>query len=121
VDDIEPAFLGAAVSVGVAGQAPHHNRYASRLRARRKGGNEGMSAATPHNKGGRPKTGHRNIPAVRLPKDLFFRLERRMALIAAKTGYQNMSKFVRESIKEKLDALDAVDRRDAHAKTPRKK
>jgi hypothetical protein len=81
-----------------------------------------MTAATPQkNKGGRPRTGHRNIPPVRLPPDLFFRLERRIALIAVKMGYQNVSKFVRESIKEKLDALDAKDRRDAHAKTPQRK
>jgi hypothetical protein len=81
-----------------------------------------MTAATPRrNKGGRPKTGHRALPAVRVPPDLFFRLERRIALINSKTGYQNVSKFVRQSISDRLDALDLLDKKKSKSKAPRKK
>jgi hypothetical protein len=66
---------------------------------------------TKPNKGGRPKTGHRALPAVRVPPALYFRLERRLALNQAKYGTSNISKLVRLGLAEKLDALDARDLR----------
>ena len=78
-----------------------------------------MTAAAPRNKGGRPRTGRVAIPAVRLPADLYFRLQRRMTLIESKGGLPNISKFVRSALHEKLNFEDAKDRRNAAKKPPR--
>ncbi len=59
---------------------------------------------------GRRPTGHRSLPAVRLPGELYQRLAKRLALIASKTGMKNLSKYVRESLAEKLDRDDRADR-----------
>ena len=70
-----------------------------------------MKKKTPQKRGpGHPPTGHRAIPAVRLPGELYERLQRRLALIAAKTGMKNLSKYLRESLSEKLDKDDRADR-----------
>jgi hypothetical protein len=76
---------------------------------------------TAHNKGGRPRTGHASIPAVRLPRALFVRLERRLLLIELKTGMKNVSKFVRQALIEKLNREDARDHRERLKKTRRAK
>jgi hypothetical protein len=80
------------------------------------------TTATKPNKGGRPKTGHRALPAVRVPPELYFRLERRLALNQAKYGTSNISNLVRLGLEEKLDALDARDlRRRGKSKAPQRK
>jgi hypothetical protein len=62
------------------------------------------------NVGGRPRTGSKALPAVRIPKELHFRLERRLALISAKGGTKNLSLLVRQSLEDRLDLLDQLDR-----------
>lgn len=76
---------------------------------------------TMKNTGGRPRTWSRALPAVRLPGELYFRLERRLLLIQSKTGMKNLSKFVREAIEKYLDYFDDCDRREAAKKTRRSK
>ncbi len=59
-------------------------------------------------RGPRP-TGHRSISSIRLPKELYARLERRLALIQARTGIRNLSKYLRDAIAKNLDDDDADD------------
>ena len=75
-----------------------------------------MTSVAPRDKGGRPKTGHVALPAVRLPMSLLFRLTRRMTIIEAKGGLPNVSKFIRSALREKLNFEDAKDRKDAAKK-----
>jgi hypothetical protein len=62
------------------------------------------------NKAGRPRTNWKALPPVKIGPELAFRLERRMELIFSKTGVKNISKFVRESISDRLDKMDFKDR-----------
>ncbi len=59
---------------------------------------------------GPPSTGHRSISSIRLPKELYARLERRLALIQERTGIRNLSKYLRDALTKKLDADDHDDR-----------
>ena len=66
--------------------------------------------APPKGRRGPPLTGHRSISSIRLPKELYARLERRLALIKVRTGAQNLSGYLREALAKKLDADDRDDR-----------
>ncbi len=59
---------------------------------------------------GRHPTGHRFISSIRLPKELYARLERRLAKILARTGSSNFSQYLRDAITKKLDADDKDDK-----------
>jgi hypothetical protein len=76
--------------------------------------------AAPRNKGGRPATGHRALPAVRVPPELFEQLENRLKLLAEKSCLNSVSFYVRESLREKLHRDKLADRREARKNKPRR-
>jgi len=67
----------------------------------------------PRNKGGRPRVWSRLLPPIRVRRDLFVRLERRMGLIQARTGKRNVSEYMRRALVRKLDEDDAVENKPA--------
>jgi len=67
----------------------------------------------PRNKGGRPRVWSRLLPPIRVRRDLFVRLERRMGLIQARTGKRNFSEYMRRALVRKLDEDDAVENKPA--------
>lgn len=68
---------------------------------------------------GRPRTWGRTLPAVRVPAELYARLERRVALLVQKGDMKNLSIYVRESLTKNLDSDDLDDRRARREKIKR--
>jgi hypothetical protein len=72
-------------------------------------------------KGGRPPTGHRALPAVRVNPELFAALEDRLRQRAKKKLLASVSFYVRESLREKLRRDLLADRREALKKKAKRK
>jgi len=67
-------------------------------------------------KSGRPRTGHRALPAVRVDPELFAALEARLSKLQKKGCLFSMSFYVRESLRDRLRKDLLADRREARKK-----
>lgn len=68
------------------------------------------------NKGGRPRVWSKILPPIRVRRELFARLERRLMLIQARTGIRNLSDYMRLALVGQLDSDDKEDRKTKRRK-----
>jgi hypothetical protein len=64
---------------------------------------------------GRPRVWWQQLPPVRLHRALATRLERRLMLLEVRTGFRNLSSYIRRALSTQLDLDDAVDRKAKRA------